>query len=171
MRPPAVNLRDAVEADLPAIVEIYNSTIPGRMATASTEPVSIESRVHWFHAHNPKTRPLWVAETDTGEIAGWLSLNTFLNGRPAYDATVEVSIYISDKHRRTGLGRRMLEEAITRAPACGITTLVGFIWAHNTPSLRLAETLGFEHWGRMPRVAVMDGIDRDLVVMGKRLTP
>jgi L-amino acid N-acyltransferase YncA len=39
-----VNLRDADEADLPVIVEIYNSTVPTRMVTADTEPVSIESR-------------------------------------------------------------------------------------------------------------------------------
>lgn len=168
MRPPA-RIRHAVETDLPAIVEIYNSTIPGRMATANVNPITVESRVPWFHAHNPRTRPLWVAETPGGEIVAWLSLNTFLNGRPAYDATVEFSLYVSEKHRHAGLGRRMLSEAIARAPACGITTLTGFVWAHNTPSLRLAESLGFERWGFMPRVAVMDGKDYDLVIVGKRV--
>ena len=38
-------LRDATEADLPAIVEIYNATIAGRMVTADTSPVTVESRV------------------------------------------------------------------------------------------------------------------------------
>ncbi len=43
-----MNLRPATEADLPAIVAIYNATIPGRMVTADTEPVSVDSRQPWF---------------------------------------------------------------------------------------------------------------------------
>lgn len=171
-RPPHPHLRDATEADLPAIVEIYNSTIPGRLATADTTPVTIESRRPWFHAHNPRTRPLWVAEIPTPGtpvIAAWLSLNTFLNGRPAYNRTAEVSIYVAEKHRRSGIGAWLLTEAIARAPACGITTLIANIFGHNAPSLNLAKKYGFETWGWLPRVAVIDGIDRDLAILGKRL--
>jgi L-amino acid N-acyltransferase YncA len=52
-----VNLRDADEADLPVIVEIYNSTVPTRMVTADTEPVSVESRRAWFREHDPGEPP------------------------------------------------------------------------------------------------------------------
>lgn len=167
---PSIRLRNANEADLPAIVEIYNSTIPDRMATATTVPVTVESRLAWFREHNALTRPLWVAEASPGgEIAAWLSLNTFLNGRPAYDATAEVSIYVAEKHRRAGTGCGLMREAIAHAPRCGITTLVAFIFGHNEPSIRLAEKFGFERWGFMPRVAVLDGVDRDLAIMGRRI--
>lgn len=168
---PAPALRDATEADLPAIVDIYNSTIPARLATADTTPVTIESRRPWFHAHNPQTRPLWVAETAAGEIAAWLSLGAFLNGRPAYNATAEVSIYIAEKHRRAGLGSWLLAKSIERAPACGVTTLIANIFGHNEPSLRLAKKHGFETWGYLPKVAVIDGIPRDLAILGKSLSP
>lgn len=167
-----LTLRDAVEADLPVIVDIYNSTIAARLATADITPVTIESRRPWFHAHNPQTRPLWVAElpdTSAPEIAAWLSLGTFLNGRPAYNATAEISLYIAEKYRRAGLGSMLLSETIARAPACGITTLIANIFGHNEPSLRLAKKHGFETWGYLPRVAVIDGIDRDLAILGKRL--
>ncbi len=33
-------IRDAVESDLPGILSIYNAAIPGRLATADTEPVT-----------------------------------------------------------------------------------------------------------------------------------
>ena len=56
-----MTIRDATEDDLPAIVAIYNASIPGRIATADTEPVSIESRRDWFRDHDPEKRPLWVA--------------------------------------------------------------------------------------------------------------
>lgn len=162
-------VRDATEADLPAIVAIYNETIPGRMVTADTEPVSVESRVPWFHAHNPSTRPLWVV-SDAGNVCGWLSLNSFY-GRPAYNPTAEVSLYVAASHRRRGIGRGLLERIIAHAPAGEVRTLLGFIWAHNEPSLRLFAAFGFESWGHFPRVAVLDGIERDLVILGRRVAP
>jgi L-amino acid N-acyltransferase YncA len=76
-----VNLRDADEADLPVIVEIYNSTVPSRMVTADTEPVSVESRRAWFREHDPENHPIWIAEVDR-EIAGWFSCEPSANGPP-----------------------------------------------------------------------------------------
>ncbi|MFP3710773.1 N-acetyltransferase, partial [Paraburkholderia sp. SIMBA_009] len=54
--------RDATLDDLPAIVAIYNSTVPSRQVTADLEPVSIDSRRAWFEAHGREKRPLWVVE-------------------------------------------------------------------------------------------------------------
>ncbi len=80
-----MKIRDAVEEDLPAIVEIYNSTVPGRMVTADPEPVSVESRRAWLYEHDPQSRPLWVVEVG-GEVAGWFSFRPFRK-KPAYHAT------------------------------------------------------------------------------------
>lgn len=163
-----MNIRDAISDDLPAIVGIYNSTIPSRIVSADTEPVSVEDRVSWFNAHDPSRRPLWVVE-DAGEIAGWLSLGDFYDGRPAYHATAEVGIYIAEQRRGEGLGRRLVEEAIDRAPELGIKTLTAGIFAHNEPSVALFEGFGFQTWARFPRVAELDGTERDLLVLGLRL--
>jgi phosphinothricin acetyltransferase len=160
-------LRFAVESDLPRIVEIYNATIPGRMVTADTEPVTVESRLPWFRAHNPKTRPLWVVE-NKGNVVAWMSFNSFY-GRPAYNPTAEISIYVDEASRRQGIGRWLLKEAIARSPQHEVKTLLGFIWAHNEPSLKLFAGYGFANWGHLPRVAVLDGIERDLVIVGRRI--
>jgi L-amino acid N-acyltransferase YncA len=162
-----VKIRDAVEEDLPAIVEIYNSTVPSRMVTADPELVSVESPRAWFSEHDPESRPIWVAEVD-GEIAGWFSFENFRK-KPAYYATAEVSVYVCEKHRRKGIGRRLLAEAIRRAPEFGLKTLTGGIFGHNEPSIRLFEDMEFERWAHYPRVAELDGIERDLVVLGLRL--
>lgn len=161
-----MTIRDATEADLPAIVDIYNSAVPGRMATADTEAVSVESRRTWFREHGGK-RPLWVAVADD-LIIGWLSFQSFY-GRAAYEATAELSIYVSFDKQRAGIGRTLLTRAIERAPSLGLRTLLGFIFGHNEPSLRLFEQFGFQRWGVLPRVAELDGIERDLIIVGRRL--
>ena len=160
-------LKDATLADLPMIVAIYNSTIPGRMVTADTTPVTVESRIAWFEAHNPKTRPLWVL-LDGETICAWMSFNSF-HSRPAYFPTIEISIYVAETHRRQGHGRRLLKEAIARAPACETKTIVGLIWGHNVPSLELFRSFGFTTWGHLPRVAIIDGKWVDLEIVGRRV--
>lgn len=161
------SMRDAVEADLPSIVAIYNATIPGRMVTADLEPVSVESRLAWFHAHNREHRPLWVVEDDEGML-GWLSFSDFY-GRPAYRATVEISIYVGENARGKGLGTMLLARAIAHAPSLAIDNLLGFIFGHNQASLRLFEKEGFARWGELPRVASLDDVERDLIIVGLRL--
>lgn len=158
-------IRDAVEADLPAIVEIYNATVPTRMVTAELEPTTVEARLAWFHEHSPEQYPFWVAESE-GRVIGWLDFKKFLP-RSAYRGTAEISVYIDEEFRRRGVGQRLLEQAIARAPSLGIRALVGLIFGHNEPSLKLFQCLGFERWGFFPGVARLDGVERDLVVMGQ----
>jgi len=159
--------RLATAADLPAIVAIYNSTVASRQVTADLEPISVESRQTWFDAHQTPLRPLWVLEQD-GEVLGWASLSDFY-GRPAYQGTAELSVYLREDCRGQGLGRRLLDEALERAPALGIDTLLGFIFGHNQPSLALFERYGFSRWGELPAVAELDGVKRDLIIVGRRM--
>jgi L-amino acid N-acyltransferase YncA len=153
--------------DLPAIVAIYNSTVASRMVTADTEPVSVASRHAWFAEHTPDKRPLWVVESDAG-ILGWLSYSNFY-GRPAYAGTAELSIYLHQDARGKGLGRTLLSQAIAFAPEIGVHTLLGFIFGHNLASLRLFDGFGFGRWALLPRVATLDGIERVLLILGKRV--
>jgi phosphinothricin acetyltransferase len=50
-----------------------------------------------------------------------------------------------------------------------VHTLLGFIFGHNLPSLKLFDAFGFERWATMPRVATLDGVERDLIIVGKRV--
>ncbi len=163
-----LNYRLATLADLPVIVAIYNSTIASRQVTADTEPITVESRLPWFHDHTPERRPLWVVEGEDGTVMAWLSFSNFY-GRPAYSGTAELSIYVAETARGKGLGRYLLQEAINFAPRIKVHTVLGFIFGHNTPSLNLFAGFNFEIWANMPRVANLDGIERDLLIMGKRI--
>ncbi|MDY7579085.1 N-acetyltransferase family protein [Herbaspirillum sp. RTI4] len=160
--------RLATRSDLPAIVAIYNSTVASREVTADTEPVSVASREAWFDAHSPAHRPLWVVDDADGGLLGWLSFSDFY-GRPAYAGTAELSIYLHQNARGQGLGRYLMQAAIAHAPVLKVHSLLGFIFGHNVASLSLFERFGFIRWGNLPNVATLDGVERDLVIMGKRL--
>ncbi|MGI8431607.1 MAG: GNAT family N-acetyltransferase [Chthoniobacterales bacterium] len=159
--------RDATERDLPAIVEIYNAAVATRMATAQLEPVTLEERLDWFREHTSATHPLWVLESD-GRVAAWLSFSVFIR-RAAYSITSELSIYVHEDFQRRGLGARLLGAAIAHAPELGLTTLLGLVFGHNQASLRLFAKFDFAYWGRLPRVALLDGVERDLIIMGRSL--
>ena len=168
-----MQIRVAVEADLSAIIQIYNAAIPSRLATADLEPISVESRRTWFRSHGDRY-PVWVItigdrnfQSDQNEkIIGWLSLQMFY-GRPAYHKTAEVSIYIDPMFQGKGIGKKFLSHAIAQCPKLNITKLVGFVFAHNAASRRLFERLGFTEWGFLPEIAELDGIDQSLVIFGK----
>ena len=85
---------------MPVIVETYNSTVPTRLVTADPGPISVESWRAWLSEHDPESRHLWVAGVD-GEIAAWFSFEPFRK-KPAYRATSEISVYVSERRRRKG---------------------------------------------------------------------
>lgn len=162
-----MNIRDANETDLPAIVAIYNATVPGRMVTAELEPTTVERRRPWLMERETKRHPVRVMD-DGGEMVAWLSFEPW-KARAAYHQTAEVSVYVSEDYRRRGVARTMLTEAISQATRLGNRTLIAGIFGHNTPSIRLFESFGFEEWGRYPNVAELDGVERDYVAMGLRV--
>ena len=162
-----MRIREAQIHDLTKIVDIYNASIPSRLATADTAPVTVGAREPWFHEFAADKRPLWVAEQPWG-VEAWLSLRSFY-GRPAYRATVEVAVYVAPASQRQGLAARLLENALAQAPGWHIRTVLAFVFGHNAPSRELFRRFGFDDWGKLPRVAELDAIERDLVIMGRRV--
>ncbi len=160
-------LRAAVDADLPRIVAIYNATVPTRLSTADTEPVTVDSRQAWFSSHTPEHRPILVHDTPDG-IDAWVSFGPF-HSRPAYAHTAEISIYIAPESLGQGLGGRLLRDAIHRSSGLGIKTLLAFVFSHNAPSIGLFRACDFRLWGELPEVAEMDGREYSVSIYGRRI--
>ena len=163
-----LHYKDATLSDLDTIVKIYNSTVASRMVTADTDPVTVESRIKWFEEHSSDKRPLWMIENEDHHTVGWVSFQSFY-GRPAYNATVEISIYLDENFRGRGYGKAVLAYALERCPEIGIKTLLGFIFAHNEASIKLFRHFGFEDWATLPDIAVLDNEERSLKILGKRI--
>ena len=169
-------IRRAHLKDLEQIVDIYNDSIPSRIATGDLQKITVESRLKWFQERDINHYPIWVMEDQTpsltkglkNQVVGWVSLQHFY-GRPAYKSTAEISLYIAEKYRGQGIGKKLLEYVIEESPKLGLTNLLGFIFAHNKPSLNLFKKYNFQQWGYLPKVAQLDRIERDLIIMGLHL--
>ena len=159
-----LSFRYAIASDLEAIVNTYNSTVASKMVTADLEPVPVESKRAWFENHNHLNRPLWVIEHEDNYI-GWMSFNSFY-GRPAYDGTAELSLYLETAARGKGFGKSSLQFAMREASMRNVHTLLGFIFGHNLQSIKLFISLGFKEWGHLPKVANMGDAYRDLLIFG-----
>ena len=104
-----------------------------------------------------------------GRTAGLLRFSVFIP-RAACRVTSELSVYVHDDFRQRGVGAALLGAALARAPELGLTTLLGLIFEHNEPSLRLFAKFGFERWGHLPQIAQMEANTRDLVILGRRVS-
>ncbi len=89
-------------------------------------------------------------------------------GRPAYEHTAEVAIYIDSYYHHHGLGKKAVAFALEQAPRLGLTALVAYVFGHNLPSQKPFAHFGFKPWGHLPGVAVLDGQERDLDILGYR---
>jgi L-amino acid N-acyltransferase YncA len=165
-----LTVRDATAADLPAIVAIYNQSIPAGRSTADTKPIAVADRAESFEQFNPQKRPIWVAERG-GSVIGCIYLTSFYGGRPAYDKTAEVSLYLTTDAQGQGLGTALLQKMIDACPGLGVTTLIGQHFDHNEASRRLNVKFSFEQVGHLPEIAEVKGEKRGLVISILRVPP
>jgi len=148
------NIRPAVEKDIQSITEIYNHAIIHTTATFDTETKTLENRLEWFRQHSP-THSIIVAEYE-GEIAGWASLSKW-SDKMAYDSSVENSLYVAEKYRGKGFGKKMLERLIEEGRKNGFHTIIARISDGNDISLKMHYDLGFENTGTLKEVGIKFG--------------
>lgn len=161
-----VVIRDAVSDDAPTLAEIYNHYISTSTVTFDMEPKTAEERRTWLALHG-ETHPVLVALID-GQVVGFGALSAW-GSRPAWHRTVEVSSYVAEEWRGHGVGTALMVALIERAVQAGHHAVIGQIVADNTPSLVLAEKMGFTEVGRLREVG--DKFDRwhDVVLMERIL--
>ena len=163
-----IDVRDAKEADLEAIVRIYNESIPGGWSTADTEPIGVSDRIDWFREHDPERRPIWVARIE-GEIVAWIGLTSFYHDRAAYDATAEVSTYVASAFHKQGIATFLKKRMIDHCPRLGVTTLLSMHFDHNEATRRINERMGFTQVGHFTEIAVVRGQKRGLIISALRI--
>jgi L-amino acid N-acyltransferase len=134
-------IRDMTEADLPAVLDIYNDVIINTTAVYSEKPHTLEMRRSWFNERGNSGFPLLVME-DNESIIGFGSYGYF-RAWPCYRFTAEHSLYVHKDYRSRGLSKILLAEIIERAKAAKLHVLIAGIDSDNTASLHLHELFGF----------------------------
>jgi phosphinothricin acetyltransferase len=157
-----VSLRELRPEDWPAVRAIYEEGIRGGDATFETEAPSWEK---WDEAHSELRL---VAERD-GSVVGWAALSP-VSSRCCYDGVGEVSVYVAEVARGSGLGRGLLDELVNRSEQDGYWTLTAGVFPENEASIRLHKACGFREVGVRERLGELHGVWRDVLLLERRST-
>ena len=103
-----------------------------------------------------------------GEILAWGSLSDY-HPREGYGITAEISVYAVPGTRGKGLGSRLVNFMLERAPELGVKNVVTLIFSSNVASLNLFANFDFTRWGELPEVCDMCGKPESLTILGKKL--
>jgi L-amino acid N-acyltransferase YncA len=141
----AGRIRPATEDDLDAIRAIYNYEVMNGVATFDLVPRTAEDQLRWFREHAPPYSAI-VLE-DAGSIRGYGCLSRYRE-KPAYDLTVEDTVYVHHDYRRRGAGKALVLALLDGARRGSFHTVIGRITGENEASIELHRTLGFEDVGR-----------------------
>ena len=162
-----ITIRPATEADLPAILAIYNDAVVNTAAIWNDDIVDLDNRIAWFRTRLGQGFPVLVAvEGET--VLGYASYGDF-RAFQGYRFTVENSIYVATSARGKGAGSALLSALVDAAKEQGKHMMVAGIEAGNDVSIRLHEKQGFVETARMPELGFKFGRYLDLVFLQKTL--
>lgn len=142
---------DATQADLPAILAIYNEAVEHTTAIWNESQVDLANRQAWLAERHATGFPVLVAHDDAGSVVGYASYGTW-RAIQGFRHTVEHSVYVRSDQRGQGLGPLLMQALIERAKHAGLHVMVAAIESGNSASIRLHERLGFVTTGQMPQV-------------------
>jgi L-amino acid N-acyltransferase YncA len=154
-------IRPMTAGDWPAVTAIYAEGIATRAATFETEPPDYSSFDASHHAEHR------LVAVEDGLVVGWVALAP-TSSRPCYAGVAEGSVYVAERARGRGVGRALMEALLASADSGGIWTIQAGMFPENAASLALHERLGFRLVGRFERIAQLDGVWRDTVLLERR---
>ncbi len=157
-----MQIRRATLADADEINRIYNQYPQTSTCTFDVDPLPLESRIEWLTARSDRHLVL-VAEIDKN-IVGWCSISPF-KARPAYQFSVESSIYIDNQWHGQGIGKNLMTELIQLAEENGFHSIIAGATVGQVASIRLHESLGFVHVARFKEVGHKFGEWHDTVYL------
>ena len=148
----ALAVRDAAEADIPAIATIYAAEVRDFVNTYEYDAPDSAEMARRMQAVLDADYPYLVAEHD-GRLAGYAYASSF-RSRAAYHWVVENSVYVAGDAQGKGIGAALLQALIEACSERGYRQMVAVIGeASNTASIRLHERFGFTHVGTFPGIA------------------
>jgi phosphinothricin acetyltransferase len=147
--------------DWEAVRKIYEEGIATGNATVETDAPPWE---RWDSNHRPDCR---LVAKDGDLVIGWAALSP-VSSREAYAGVAEVSVYIAEHIRGTGVGKTLLSSLVSASESAGIWTLQASILVENEASIALHSACGFRTVGARERIGRLHGRWRDTLLMERR---
>ena len=148
-------------ADWEAVKQIYEEGIATGNATFQQQAPNWEE---WNNDHLSHSR---IIAKEDGTILGWAAL-TGVSGRCVYAGVAEVSVYVSDKARGKGVGKKLLQKLIEESEINNLWTLQAGIFPENIASIKIHEACGFRTIGKRERIGKMNNVWRDTLLLERR---
>jgi L-amino acid N-acyltransferase YncA len=148
--------------DWPSVEAIYAEGIATRNATFETAAPSFEE---FDASHHVEHR---LVAVENGRVVGWVVLAA-TSARACYAGVAGSSVYVAADARGHGVGRALMEAVVVSAASGGIWSIQAGMFPENASSVALHESLGFRLVGRFERIAQLDGVWRDTILLELRL--
>ncbi len=158
-------VRDGRDSDIAAVTAIYGIEVRDGTASFELEPPDEAEMRERFQAVRQAGLPFLVAADASGHVLGYAYAGAY-RPRPAYNATVENSVYVAADARGHGIGRALLGELIERCRLAGKREMIAVIGdTANQGSINLHDALGFYHVGTLRQTGRKHGQWIDTVLM------
>jgi phosphinothricin acetyltransferase len=154
-----------LESDWGRVRDIYLEGIATGQATFETTAPS--DWAAWTAGKLRVGLSVALAPEDPGHLLGWTALAP-VSSRKVYAGVAELTIYVAAEARGKGIGSALLERLVADSESNGIWTLQGSLFPENAGSRALHKAAGFREVGRRERIAQLDGVWRDTILVERR---
>jgi phosphinothricin acetyltransferase len=137
------DIRPVEQIDLPELLEIYNHYVLTTPVTFDIEPLSLSQRQEWLDKFSLTGSHRCFVAIRNGKPVGWATSSKFRD-RPAYNITVETSVYLTPEETGKGLGRELYQTLFDSLSQENVHKALGGITLPNEASVKLHLSMGFK---------------------------
>ena len=162
-------IRQAIESDMPQVLEIYNYYIKNSVVTFDIDPMGLGDWLEKFRWIQGMALPFLVCVSGSGQILGFAYVAPWRQ-KAAFKRTVEDSIYLRPAALGKRLGTKLMQALLDAAKAAGVKEVVAVISDKGAESsIQLHERFGFTHQGHLGKVGFKFGRWLGTVLLQKTL--
>ena len=141
-----MKVRPAAEADLGGLNDVYNGYVTTAHYTFDVEPTTLESRREWFGHYAASGRYRVLVAVDGDQVVGYASSSRY-RVKPAYETSIETSIYLTPETTGKGVGTKLYAELFDALRGEDVHRAYAGISLPNPASIALHEKFGFKRAG------------------------
>jgi 2-haloacid dehalogenase len=163
-----IDVRPATIDDLAAITDIYNHYILNTAATFDITVFTARDRRRWFDHYSATGPHRLLVATRGDRVVGYATSSQF-RGKPAYDTTVEATVYLAPDASGRGIGSLLYQQLFAELRGEPVHRAFAAIALPNPASIALHSRFAFHEVGTLHEVGRKQGQWWDVLWMQRSL--